>query len=245
MSEQAPLLVEIDDHVMTLRINRPHDKNKMDRHCADALAAAFRRADADPEIRVVVITGDRDYFSTGGRVDTRASKEEQDEYVRATAESQQAAEALTKPMVAVVEGDCTAGGHNLVIQSDIAIARRGVSFGFPEINRGGFPMFSMLNVMDTIPGKKLLHAMYTGEPYSAEEAERFGLLSMVVDDKDFWPTVNAVVGKLKSNPPDLMQVGRKAYYAMMPMNAEERKAYAKAALVDVLAIQSRYQKEAE
>ena len=132
-----------------------------------------------------------------------------------------------------------------MIQADIAIGRNGTKYGFPEVKRGGFPMFSMLNVIDTIPKKKLLYACYTGETYTASEAVDYGILTCAVDDKDFWPTVHRVVDQIKSKPRDLISIGRSAYYAMTPMDDEARNTYARAALPNVLKVQSRYQREAE
>ena len=67
----------------------------------------------------------------------------------------------------------------------------------------------------------------------------------MVEEEQFWPTVNAIVEQIKTKPRDLISIGRSAYYSMSPMNEEERNRYAEAALVNVLEAQSRYQKEAD
>lgn len=245
MKKETPVIVDIRDHVMTITINRPEDKNRIDRHTCDRISEALNSVNTNPDVNVVVITGNHDYFCTGGRIDATGAQDEQDKYIQAVADMQRALNQVAVPLIAAVEGDCTAGGHNLVIQSDIAIGRKGTVYGFPEVKRGGFPMFSMLNVIDTIPKKKLLHACYTGEPYSAEDAEEYGILTFAVEEEQFWPTVNTIVDQIRTKPRDLISIGRSAYYAMSPMNDEERNRYAKAALVDVLEAQSRYQKEAD
>lgn len=245
MKNEIPVLVDIKDHVMTITINRSEDKNRIDRHACDKISEALNSISANPDVNVVVITGNHDYFCTGGRIDATGVQDEQDRYIQAVADMQKALNQVPVPLIAAVEGDCTAGGHNIVIQSDIAIGRKGTVYGFPEIKRGGFPMFSMLNVIDTIPKKKLLYACYTGELYSAEDAEKYGILTFVVEEEQFWPTVNAIVEQIKTKPRDLISIGRSAYYSMSPMNEEERNRYAEAALVNVLEAQSRYQKEAD
>lgn len=245
MNSETPVIVDIKDRVMTITINRPEDKNRIDRHTCDRISEALNSVNGNPDVSVVVITGNHDYFCTGGRVDATGAQDEQDKYIHAIADMQKALNQVAVPLIAAVEGDCTAGGHNLVIQSDIAIGRKGTVYGFPEVKRGGFPMFSMLNAMDTIPRKKLLYACYTGEPYSAEDAEKYGILTFAVEEDEFWPTVNAVIDQIREKPRDLISIGRSAYYAMSPMNDGERNRYAKEALADVLEAQSRYQKEAD
>jgi len=245
MKSENPILVEINDCVMKITINRPEDKNRIDRHACDRISAALECANERQDVKVVVITGNHDYFCTGGRVDANGAQDEQDKYIKAVADMQKALNRVKVPLIAAVEGDCTAGGHNIVIQSDIAIGRKGTTYGFPEINRGGFPMFSLLNVIDTIPKKKLLYACYTGKVYSAEDAVEYGILTRAVPEEEFWPAVSEVVDQLRSKPRELITIGRSAYYAMNPMTDEERNRYAEAALVDVLKVQSRYQKEAD
>ncbi|MDD3251707.1 MAG: enoyl-CoA hydratase/isomerase family protein [Lachnospiraceae bacterium] len=245
MNSENLILVEIKDHVMTITINRPEDKNRIDRYTCDEISKALGTVNQNPDINVVVITGNHDYFCTGGRVDATAGQDEQDKYIKAVADMQKALRGVAVPLIAAVEGDCTAGGHNIVIQSDIAIGRKGTIYGFPEVKRGGFPMFSMLNVIDTIPKKKLLYACYTGETYTAEDAVEYGVLTYAVEEEEFWPTVLEVVDQIKTKPRDLISIGRSAYYAMNSMDDEERNRYAKGALVDVLEAQSRYQKEAD
>lgn len=245
MKKEAPVLVDIKDHVMTIKINRPEDKNRIDRYTCDSISEALKSVDSNPEVNVVVITGNHDYFCTGGRVDATGAQDEQDKYIQAVADMQKALNHVAVPLIAAVEGDCTAGGHNIVIQSDIAVGRKGTVYGFPEVKRGGFPMFSMLNVIDTIPKKQLLYACYTGEAYTAEKAVEYGILTCAVEEEEFWPTVNSIVDQIKTKPRDLISIGRSAYYAMAPMDDKERNTYAKAALVDVLEAQSRYQKEAD
>lgn len=230
---------------MTITINRPEDKNRLDRHACDGITSALISANGNQDIHVVVVTGNHDFFCTGGRVDATGAQDEQEKYIQATADLQKALSTMQIPLIAAVEGNCTAGGHNLVIQADIAVGRKGTQYGFPEVKRGGFPMYSMLNVIDTIGKKQLLYACYTGEPYSAEDAVNYGLLTCAVEDEAFWPTVNRIVDAVKDKPRDLISIGRKAYYAMKPMNDAERNIYAKKALVDVLEAQSRYQKEAD
>lgn len=240
-----PVLVSVQDGVMRIQINRPEDKNRIDRFACSAISEALHAANGDPEIRVILFEGNREHFCTGGRVDAKGAQDEQDKYIASIVDMQQAMAAVTVPIVAAVEGDCTAGGHIFVGGADIAIASEKARFGFPEILRGGFPMMVMVSVIDHFPPKKLLKAFYTGKAFSAREVERFDLLTSVATDEEFWPTVNQMLDEIREKPRELMQIGRKAFYAMQGMDFEQRVAYGKHALVDVLKAQAKYQKDAD
>ena len=83
---------------------------------------------------------------------------------------------FNKPLIAAVEGNCFAGGHSIVAKADIAVARKGVLFGFPEILRGAFPIMVQVPLVNLIPKKKFLAQLFTGDNITAEEAERCNLL---------------------------------------------------------------------
>ena len=225
-SRESPLLVSIEDKmVMKIKINRPHEKNGLNWEALEILADCYERTIKDPEIRVIVITGDEKYFHTGGRVNAK-DPNEQKKYSNGIERMQQLQDQLTVPLIAAVSGDCLKGGMGLLADADLAVARKGVHFGFPEVRMGGVPMMVMASTI-SLPKKMSLEAYYSSEYFTAEDALRMGLVNCVVSDEEFWPTVNRYVQMILDKPRQLIEMTRKAYYTMSELpEKNERKEYA-------------------
>lgn len=222
----APVRVEIKDQVMVLTINRPQDENGMDCAAYEQMCDAYEQANASPEIRVIVLTGDDHYFMTGGRVNSK-DPEEKRRYEAALRRRERLQGELRVPIVAAVSGDCRAGGMGFVADADFAVARQGVRFGFTEAKHGTFPCVVMARTVHMMPKKKALEAFYSGEMFSAEEALAMGFLNCVVPAQEFWPTVWRYVGYILAIKKEIFTLGREGYYAMAAMaDREARTAYA-------------------
>lgn len=224
--KKSPLLVDIENEaVMKIRINRPHEKNGLNWEALEMLADCYQRAIEDSKIRVIVITGDKQYFHTGGRVNAQ-DPEEQKRYANGIERMQRLQDALTVPLIAAVSGDCLKGGMGLLADADLAVARQGVRFGFPEVRMGGVPMMVMASTI-AMPKKLSLEAYYSSEYFSAETALRMGLVNCVVPDEEFWPTVERYIQMILDRPRKLIEMTRNAYYSMSELpGKEQRKEYA-------------------
>ena len=241
METKKPVEVTVKDHVMQIHLNRPEDENRINREAMQMIGQALERADQEADIRIVVLRGNKQHFCSGGRVDAGSSKEEKDRYSQAIRDMQRKLMEIRTPVIAAVEGDCVAGGNDLLASSDIAIARKGVKFGFPEILHGGFPVMVMINTIDVIPKKRLLPAFYGGELFGTEEAMAYGLITCVAEEEAFEETLQYYLDMILSKPALQIQMGRKAYYRMCPMDYEARVAYGTETLEAVLKEQARYE----
>lgn len=233
MQDKPVCIVTVENGVMTVRLNRPEDANRITTQSMQAIIAAVHQADEDPAVRSIVLCGDKQNFCCGGRVDPAATKAEKDAYSAAIIEMQEALRGSRVPILAAVEGDCLAGGNDLLACSDIAIARKGVHFGFPEITYGAFPVMVMVNTVDVIPQKRLLPYFYTGDLFDADTALSFGMLTEVVEEEDFWPTVQRYTRRLAESPAQALAIGRRAYLGMCPLSPKERVAYGNQVLREV------------
>ncbi len=233
MKEQGVCLVSQKNASLILRLNRPEDSNRTTTEMLNSITAAVRSANEDDSIHCIVITGNERHFCCGGRVDPAASEEEKSAYSKAITDMQQSLSDSSVPILAAVEGDCTAGGNDLLALSDIAVARKGVHFGFPEITYGSFPVMVMVNTIDVIPQKRLLPFFYTGELFDAETAFRLGMLTEIAAPEDFWDRVHHYTEILAAIPRATLAVGRKAYYGMCPLSITERKAFGDRVLREV------------
>ena len=139
--EASPVLTTLVDGVLTVTLNRPEDHNRMDRRTMAAITHAMDEAEADPSVRVIVITGNGDYFCAGGRVDghPKGTLKQRLDYAQAFCSMQERMGRVAIPIVAAVTGHCIAGGMSLLSFCDIGIATDDVEFGYPEVNYGQFP----------------------------------------------------------------------------------------------------------
>ena len=140
--EKEGVTCEIKGPVAIFSVNRPWTKNGMDWKAKGAQAEAYERIASDPDVRVMVITAEGDYFITGGRVDASKPEEQQlySEYINRV---EMARRNIKVPIIAAVNGHCFKGGMGLVAQADLAVAKDTATFCFPEIRMGGVPMVVM------------------------------------------------------------------------------------------------------
>lgn len=233
MDKQKACIVTSDQGVMTIRLNRPEDANRINTQAMQIITSAIETADSDPDIKCILLTGDHNNFCCGGRIDPASSPEEKDAYSAAIRNMQQRLMHASVPLIAAIEGNCTAGGNDLLACADIAVAREGVSFGFPEITYGAFPIMVMINTIDLIPKKRLLPYFYTGELFDARTALSYGMLTEVTDEEHFWPTVNRYVSAILKQSPRTLSVGRQTYLSMLPASYDERVALGQKALQQI------------
>lgn len=160
MQIRQQVFCEIKDHIMLIRVDNPETKNGLDWDGIEQLARSYEELQANPDVRVGIITGNEQYFYTGGRVNPNAPGEK-DKYTDALTHFLKASGAVTKPMIAAVNGDCMKAGMGVLALCDFAVARKGVVFNFPEVRMGGVPMMVLVDIVDAMPRKRALEALLT------------------------------------------------------------------------------------
>ena len=222
--EFESLLYDVADHVATITINRPERRNALSWTVMTELRGAFAQAKADPEVRVVVLTGAGDKaFSAGadltgmaagaGFVDLHDARGELARLFRGVWE-------LGKPTVARVRGYSLAGGFGVALMCDVVIAADDAQFGTPEINVGLWPMMITAPMLRSMPPKVALELMMTGRRVSAQEALEIGFVNRVVPVDELDDAVAEVTSVLAAKSPAVMKLGRDAFYAVLDQDAE-------------------------
>ena len=179
------LIVEIEDYVSLIRLNRPEAMNALNATLMRELAAAVTAAEQNERVRCIVITGSEKAFAAGADVREMAGKTFIDVYF----DNLFAAEATTiaearKPIIAAVSGYCLGGGCELAMMCDFIIASDTAKFGQPEINLGIVAGMGGTQRLTRAVGKsKSMDMHLTGRFMEAAEAERCGLVSRVVPAK--------------------------------------------------------------
>jgi len=180
----AYIRITREDRVAILTIDRPR-ANSLSRQALMELDAAFAQVAADPQVKVIIITGGGGLFSAGADI---AEISEFMGYAdaKAMAEQGQAVlnriESASKPVIAAINGRFALGGGNeLAMACHLRVAEEGVRLGQPEIRLGLIPGWGGTQRLPRLIGDgRALELMLTGEQVDAAEAQRIGLVNRVV-----------------------------------------------------------------
>jgi enoyl-CoA hydratase len=214
-ASEPVVLYGAKDQVARIVVNRPGARNALSRQVVRELDAALARAAADPEARVVVLTGaGEEAFATGGEPDDARAEgllpghEERGAF----ASLLRAFRSVGKPVIARVNGECLSDGLALALACDLGIASNDATFGTPEVLRGIMPMRVMALLVRNCGRKKALELILTGMRISAREAERLGLVNHTVPVEELDARVNDLAADLASRSPGALRLGRDAFY---------------------------------
>ncbi|MFO1057507.1 MAG: enoyl-CoA hydratase-related protein [Dongiaceae bacterium] len=195
------LLVERGPGRTRLTLNRPGRLNAFSPTLVEALGAAIAEIEADPTIRAVSITGAGRAFSAGADLadftrlhrDPPALAAYLDTFYRLL----RAIETSPRPYVAAVNGACVAGGLELLLACDLAVAGAGARIGDGHLNFGQLPGAGGSQRLPRIVGlRRAKQLMLTGALLTAAEAERIGLVNQVVPDSELAATVDRLLDGL-------------------------------------------------
>ncbi|MFT7624129.1 MAG: enoyl-CoA hydratase [Myxococcota bacterium] len=216
----------VAERVATVTITREKRRNALNSDVLRALIAAFGQAKADPEVRVVVLTGAGDRsFSAGGDLapggmmgkGPLATHWDRAEFVRTLL----AMRDLGKPLVARVNGAALGGGFGLLLGCDIAIGRDDAKIGCPEIDVGLFPMMIMALIFRNVPRKVGMELILTARRITGAEAVGYGILNRAVAADALDAAVNEMTANLASKSPAILRLGLNAFHTMSDMAYED------------------------
>ncbi|MBB94297.1 MAG: enoyl-CoA hydratase [Rhodobacteraceae bacterium] len=179
------IIVDIDDHVCTIKLNRPDALNALNQEVLREVCKALEEADANEKVRVSIITGSEKAFAAGADIKEMSELSFVD-VVGANLFEDAATriERIRKPVIAAVSGYALGGGCELAMACDFIIAAETAKFGQPEINLGVMAGLGGTQRLTRFVGKsKSMDMNLTGRFMTAEEAERAGLVSRVVPAK--------------------------------------------------------------
>jgi enoyl-CoA hydratase len=179
------LIVEIEDHIALIKLNRPDAMNALNTQLLNELSKALKSADTNDKVRCIVITGSDKVFAAGADIKEMSEKT----FVEAFTSDLFGAEVeqilrCRKPIIAAVAGYALGGGCELAMMCDFIIAADTAKFGQPEVNLGVVAGIGGTQRLTRFAGKsKSMDMHLTGRFMTAEEAERAGLVSRVVPAK--------------------------------------------------------------
>ena len=174
------LVSEPGEGVRLLTLNRPKQLNALNTELLTLLAAALEAADADADVKAVVITGGSRVFAAGADVAEMAGNDMVGMMASERPGLWARIGAFSKPLIAAVNGFALGAGNELVMQADIVIAGETAKFGQPEVGLGIIPGAGGTQRLLRIVGKSLaMKLVLSGELLSAKEALGAGLVAEV------------------------------------------------------------------
>jgi len=192
------LIVEIEDYVALIRLNRPEALNALNTALLGELADALDAADKNDKVRCIVITGSEKAFAAGADIKEMSEQSFVDMYMKSFfGPETEAIIGTRKPIIAAVSGYALGGGCELAMMCDFIIAAENAKFGQPEINLGVVAGMGGTQRLTRYVGKsKSMDMHLTGRFMDAAEAERSGLVSRVVPVAQLMPEAMAAAHKI-------------------------------------------------
>lgn len=220
--EGEVVLLETKGRVQWIQINRPGRRNALNEAVARGIARGLRDAQANPEIRAVVLTGVGDKaFCAGGDMQPAADGSP---FEANPARPENPVIELFKefercgvPTIARINGHALAGGLGLVCACDLAIATESATLGVPESSVGLFPMMILPYMIRTLPRRKLFEWCITGVRWSAQEALEADLLNYTAPDGELDAKVDWLLGRILDKSPTAIRLGKLGLHAVQDM----------------------------
>jgi enoyl-CoA hydratase/carnithine racemase len=204
------VLREVKERVLWLTLNRPDRRNPLGPRTIGELLQAVEWARGADEVGAIVITGAGKVFSAGGDLSAMARPSGGDAITGTLVDLFVAMGSCGKPIVAMVNGHALAGGCGLVAACDLAIASDEAEFGTPEVNVGLWPMVISAAILRSVPRKRAVEMMLTGERIKAAEAAAIGLVNRAVPRASLEDEVKALCAKLTAKSPRVVALGMTA-----------------------------------
>jgi enoyl-CoA hydratase/carnithine racemase len=201
------VLYEIaDGGIAVVTLNRPEKRNAVNAAMAQAVAAAVRRSEEDPGVRVVILTSSNDrVFCAGADLAAAAAGASSG---ASTPDAGFVYARRRKPWIAAVRGFAVAGGLELCLACDMIVASHDAQFGLPEPKRGLVAgAGGLIRLPRVIPKHVAIEMITTGEPIDAARAYTLGLVNRVVPAAQLLDAALAIARSIVANAPFAVQEG--------------------------------------
>lgn len=212
------LIYEKKDHIAYITMNRPEVLNAINQELSSALYSAWLDVKEDPDVWVVILSGNGRAFSTGH--DVKALHAEGKNPVRFGIQVKPLALGVWKPIIAAIDGYAVAGGLSMALQCDIRVATERSIFAYTEyrIGRLGSAPPPLHYAM---PLGEALYTIFTGSQISAQDAYRWGLIHKVLPDREaLIKEAEHIASEIKMCAPLVVQAAKRVFYESFGMPQE-------------------------
>jgi len=214
--DENALLAERRGHVLLLTLNRHHKRNALDTALMRGLVDALRAADADAEVRCVVIAARGTCFCAGADLEElRSLPRDRADLVRARAdllvEINTVVAGMGTPVIAAVNGPAVGAGAGLSLGCDLVVASPAARFGYPEVRHGISAGILIPNLIRQVGPKAAFELVATGDPIDAERAYALGMINRIVPAEELEAAALALADRLAQFAPAGMSASKRAF----------------------------------
>ena len=205
------VLVEREEPIAVVRLNRPQQLNALSEPLMSELVAALGELDRDEAVRCIVLAGSDRAFAAGADVGELAEATSIEMLYARRVERWDAIRKLWTPLVAAVSGFCLGGGNELAMSCDLVVASETARFGQPETSLGIIPGAGGTQRLTRAIGKaKAMDVVLSGRFLAAHEAERAGLVARVVAREAWLDEARRVAHEIASKGPVAQRLAKEA-----------------------------------
>jgi Enoyl-CoA hydratase/carnithine racemase len=207
------VLYEASGGIAEVRLNRPDRLNAVVEQLYDDVLAAMQAAEADPDVRVVVLTGEGRAFCVGADLKAHAAGERTDlqkrQYLIKANDVCRCIRTLRRPVIAAVNGYALGAGAEMAVASDFILMKETAQIGFPEVSIGTFLGGGITHILPQLVGiAKARELIFTGDRIDGREAAAIGLATKALADDGFMDAVRAFAGKIAAKAPLSMALAK-------------------------------------
>ena len=230
----ASLLREDQSGIACLTLNRPAARNSLSEEMIGALTDAFDSIAHDAAIRAVVIAANGPAFCAGHdmkeltarRTDADGGRAYFRHIMTICSTMMQKIIGLPQPVIAAVSGVATAAGCQLVATCDLAIASSEATFATPGVEIGLFCSTPMVALSRNVTRKAAMHMLLTGDPVTADDAVRLGLINRAVPAGSERDQALALARQISSKSQYTVKIGKGAFYRQAELSLTDAYSYA-------------------
>jgi enoyl-CoA hydratase len=211
MAAEPLVVVEREDPIAVVLLNRPKQLNALSDALMEALVDTLRQLDDDPDVRCVVLGGSERAFAAGADIQELSRASAIDLYYARRIERWDAIRGLRTPLVAAVSGYCLGGGCELALACDLIVASESAQFGQPETGLGIIPGAGGTQRLTRAVGKALaMDVILSGRFLTAREALAAGLVARVVAPEAWLDEARRVARDIASKGPVATRLAKEA-----------------------------------
>ena len=223
------LLVEINESIARITLNRPEKRNALSLALMQEVTGCLQEIGSSKDIRAVILAATGKVFSSGHDLSemTNRSLSDYRQIFDACVEMMEAIQGIPQPVIAEVHAMATAAGCQLVATCDLVVAAEEATFATPGVSIGLFCSTPMVALSRVVGRKRAMEMLLTGKAIDAETAADWGLVNRVVPAAKLSEETVNLAKQITEASPLTIGIGKQAFYAQIDLDQAKAYAYTK------------------
>ena len=223
------LLIETNDHIARITMNRPERRNALSLGLMQEMIACVREVGNNQDIHAVILAGAGPAFSAGHDLSemTNRTVNEYRQIFDTCVELMTTLQSIPQPVITEVHGIATAAGCQLVATCDLVVASEAAKFATPGVKIGLFCSTPMVALTRCIGRKRALEMLLTGKAIDAATAAEWGLVNHVVPAEQLQTATRELAQQIAAASPLTLGLGKQAFYSQIDLDQPKAYAYTK------------------